>query len=529
MMLCTRIPWADDNRRLSRVSTVTYRPGRDRSVSSNMNDVGTSTACGGRFCHPRRSRDQQHLSAAVLLAASGGLSGGLLRALDQNGNAIELVSLDLHRLDPDVVAVSLSLEPPVRRYVAPSRGANPTVPTRADFGLSPLALYSSRRITASQLKTRKHLLPGSWSVLTARLRTDFLDDDPLLVVRLSNTNGNVERKLPAIQAWTERAHECGVRRAALIERLAIGRKELTRLNRFGQVVETGRRTQGWHRRHAAETPALKPRIYYRAVDRYERVRTAWPGRDKPSADQYGVRILGYHRISDDDDVLAVRRDEFRRQMEAVLACGGHVVRLDAAVDLLTHPLEGLYICVTFDDGYRDTLDYAAPVLRELGIPATVFLPTAMIDGRMTYSWYRGVPPASLDWDGVTELVADGSIDVQSHSRTHPRLPALDERRAFAELSGSKDDIERHVGTPVSSFCYPAGLYGPRDAKLVLESGYRSAVTCRPGLNQTGVDPTQLFRNLVGWSDDLQRFTAKLAGRLDTPSRLTGAMQRWRAK
>jgi hypothetical protein len=53
------------------------------------------------------------------------------------------------------------------------------------------------------------------------------------------------------------------------------------------------------------------------------------------------------------------------------------------------------------------------------------------------------------------------------------------------------------------------------------------VTCRPGLNQPGTDPTQLLRMLVSWGDSLERFEAKLAGRLDGPSRLTEAMQRRR--
>jgi peptidoglycan/xylan/chitin deacetylase (PgdA/CDA1 family) len=127
------------------------------------------------------------------------------------------------------------------------------------------------------------------------------------------------------------------------------------------------------------------------------------------------------------------------------------------------------------------------------------------------------------------LTAGGLVDVQPHTRTHPRLTALDDSEARWELETSKADIERHLGVPVTSVSYPAGLYGARDARLVLELGYRAAVTCRPGLNTTATDLVELRRNLIGPRDDARRFRAKLYGLLDAPSRLTEAMQRRRGR
>jgi peptidoglycan/xylan/chitin deacetylase (PgdA/CDA1 family) len=275
------------------------------------------------------------------------------------------------------------------------------------------------------------------------------------------------------------------------------------------------------------TPALKPSPYYRAVDLLERARMV-RRRSWPTGMQAGVRILAYHRVSAERDPLAVTPDAFRRQMEAVLSHDARVVSLDTGLELLVQAVTEPCICVTFDDGYLDTLENAAPILRELGIPATVFLPTAMIDGRAGYDWYRRKAPPALTWDGVAELIADGLIDVGSHSRTHARLPALDDDRVREELAGSKRDIERRLRRPVAAFCYPAGLYGSREARLVQELGYRGAVTCRSGLNRGGEPPAELRRTLIGWADDARRFEAKLAGLLDEPSRLTEAMQRRRA-
>ena len=440
-----------------------------------------------------------------------------------------LPEMDFHLIGGDVVAETQSLPPNVILHGSLSRAAYRDVLAEADFGVGPLALHRIGMAEASPLKVREYLLHGL-PVLTAHHDTDFLNENPWFLLRLPNSDGNVEHDLPAIRAWIGAVQGRRVPRAEVMGRLAHEGKELARLDFLRQLADAPpSTTRGRSSRRSAtvETPALKPRAYYRAVNLYERARTAGSGWTAPAAEQPGVRVLGYHRVADDGDVLAVRRDDFRRQMEAVLASGARIVRLDAAVELLKRPVEGRYVCVTFDDGYRDTLEDAAPILSELKIPATVFLTTAIVDGQMNYHWYRGAAPPALDWDGVAQLVADGSIDVQSHSRTHPRLPALDERQAFDELAASKLDIERRVGRPVSTFCYPAGLYGAREARLVRETGYRNAVTCRPGLNQAGTDPTQLLRTLVSWSDDLGRFEAKLAGRLDRPGRLTEAVQRRR--
>lgn len=280
---------------------------------------------------------------------------------------------------------------------------------------------------------------------------------------------------------------------------------------------------------SARTPPLKPRAYYAAVGILEKV-TSLRRLRAPVAREHGVRILCYHRVSGDRDVLAVSPDAFRRQIDAIAESGARVLRLDAALDVLAGPVEDFYVCVTLDDGYRDALDVAAPILREFSIPATVYLPTAMIDGTAVYDWYgKRQPPPALDWHDVRELIADGLIDVQPHTRSHSRLTALDDDTARWELEESKSDIERNLGVGVTSISYPAGLYGPRDVRLVNEAGYRAAVTCRPGLNTSNAHLAELRRNLIGARDDINRFRAKLHGQLDAPSRLTEAMQRRRAR
>jgi peptidoglycan/xylan/chitin deacetylase (PgdA/CDA1 family) len=253
----------------------------------------------------------------------------------------------------------------------------------------------------------------------------------------------------------------------------------------------------------------------RAALRVYRATRLWCARRRPAPDWQGVRILGYHSIGALRHTLAVRPDAFRAQMETVAASDATPISLAAAVELLAAgPVTGRHVCVTFDDGYRDNLTVAAPILRELEIPATVFVATGAVDGTAPFYWFDDPPPA-LSWDECRELAADPLFDVQPHTRTHPWLPQVSEDRARDEIAGSRADLEAR-GFAATTFCYPGGLYGDRERRLVQEAGYAAAVTTDQGVNPGGGDPHVLRRTLIYLEDGLSDFALKLSGALDRP-------------
>src|SRR4051794_36123063 len=135
----------------------------------------------------------------------------------------------------------------------------------------------------------------------------------------------------------------------------------------------------------------------------------WLARSRGRLDENGLRILFYHRVSDDDDLLAVSPRRFRQQMELLAAKGYDVLGLAAAADLLNAGVvPRRSVVLNFDDGYRDVAENALPILEQLGFPATVFLPTGVIDGMTTFSWYREQPPL-LAWDDIRELDRGGTL------------------------------------------------------------------------------------------------------------------------
>lgn len=267
--------------------------------------------------------------------------------------------------------------------------------------------------------------------------------------------------------------------------------------------------------------SLRSGPYYVARASFERVRLVTSRTDDSGAPC--VRILAYHRVSDDRDYLAVRPSVFRRQLEVVLERGYVPIALDRAVELIgrRRGFEGRYVCVTFDDGYLDNAEVALPHLEELRIPATIFLPTAVIDGEADYHWYDNPPPA-MTWADVRAVEAGGLVSFEPHGTTHRAMPSLPPDVVREEMVESRRAIESELGRPASIFCFPAGLYGPRETRIAREIGYRAAVTTMPGANGPGDDLFELRRTVIAWSDTPRTFALKLDGAIDQLS----PIERW---
>jgi peptidoglycan/xylan/chitin deacetylase (PgdA/CDA1 family) len=253
----------------------------------------------------------------------------------------------------------------------------------------------------------------------------------------------------------------------------------------------------------------------------------WLARSRGNLDRSGVRIVFYHRVSDDDDELAVAPRRFREQMELLATEGYDVVDLAEAVRRLEagRSLERT-IGLNFDDGFRDVADNALPVLERLGFGATVFLPTGVIDGTASFAWYER-QPALLSWEEVARLDRAGTLRFEAHTVTHPNLLLLSDAASRREIAQSKLDLERRLGRRVEAFCYPAGLFGERERRFVAEAGFRAAVSCEPGLNRPGEDLLTLRRRQIDPRDGLLDFRAKIGGGHDTPLPLRGLYRRAR--
>ncbi len=88
------------------------------------------------------------------------------------------------------------------------------------------------------------------------------------------------------------------------------------------------------------------------------------------------------------------------------------------------------------------------------------------------------PPRSLTWSMLTEMRRAG-FTIGSHTRTHASLPMETPEDTVAELVGSKQALEAHLGEPVVHFAYPGGHFTPQIVDAVTAAGYRFAYTACP--------------------------------------------------
>jgi peptidoglycan/xylan/chitin deacetylase (PgdA/CDA1 family) len=275
-------------------------------------------------------------------------------------------------------------------------------------------------------------------------------------------------------------------------------------------------------------PGVGATLPYPVKAAVTRIRSAaWLARSRGALDLDAPRILMYHRVSDDKDELAVPPHRFRRHMDFLAEEGIAVVDVPTLGELLDAgetPVRT--IGLSFDDGCRDVAENALPVLAEHGFRATVFVATGVTDGRSTFAWYRKQPPL-LSWNEIGQLEREGVLEFEAHTVTHPNLLVLDDEAAAAEIARSKSELEERLGREVTTFSYPAGLFGLRERRYVAEAGYRFAVSCEPGVNVPAGDRLALRRRQIDARDAFLDFRAKVGGGHDSPLPLRGVYRRLR--
>jgi len=198
-------------------------------------------------------------------------------------------------------------------------------------------------------------------------------------------------------------------------------------------------------------------------------------------------IVLYHRVNDQtDDTLTIGLQRFA---EHVTILKHAYVPVDSVALVrkvkLGERIPRDTVAVHFDDCYRDVLTHAAPILKQAGMPASVFISTGFIGTQRVFSHDSETCPASLDnlnADDILTLAGEGWV-VGSHTVNHANLGAASDDEVRFEVGQSRKDLEAILGKPVSLFSYPFGgrqHTRPGVAEIVCEAGYAAMFSAYGG-------------------------------------------------
>lgn len=276
----------------------------------------------------------------------------------------------------------------------------------------------------------------------------------------------------------------------------------------------------------------------------------------------GVTVLMYHRVLEEREAVEapipsiVMPVPWFRQHVQWLAANTRVLTVTEALERDSSrsrsgkPL----VCLTFDDGYRDNFELAAPILEEHGVRGTFFVTVGHVmdrtplwydrairlfdhfggqelrrsvkssddspvprlgDRREWINWLKDGPHAHrlrvldalqddadvsadavdcqlMTIEQVIELATRGH-EIGSHTLTHPILTQLDDDELECEIGASRREFASTTGLDIDGFCYPNGDHDDRIVMAVRQAGYRYACGVQPGRNLQEEDRYRLKR------------------------------------
>jgi peptidoglycan/xylan/chitin deacetylase (PgdA/CDA1 family) len=228
-------------------------------------------------------------------------------------------------------------------------------------------------------------------------------------------------------------------------------------------------------------------------------------------------ILMYHQIDASPARgtplrgLTVTPGSFARQMALLRLFGYRGVSMTELEPYLRGEATGKVVGITFDDGYRNNLEHALPVLQTNGFTATCYAVSAPHKGRNAWDEVDGVPQKPLFTPDDMLHWVNAGMDLGAHTRHHADLTSIDCEQALDEIAGCKQELQNITGQQVRHFCYPYGRYTAEHVQMVKDAGYITATTTHRGRAMAGDNLLELHRVLIAHSTHLLLFGAKTIG------------------
>ena len=203
-------------------------------------------------------------------------------------------------------------------------------------------------------------------------------------------------------------------------------------------------------------------------------------------------IFTLHRVLPDapapfapNSILQIRPDFLEAVILRARKAGFDIVDLDEAARRIIAEGAKPFIVLTFDDGYRDNLVHALPILRKHAAPFTLYIPTGLIDG-VGLVWWQALEDIIAANDVVVFEMPEGPYygdggTLEQKSATFAQV--YERYRKMPEIEQSANVLEAQFGKRPKHLSYPIGgvaAAGPREFAAATDLGFAPAVTTRPG-------------------------------------------------
>jgi peptidoglycan/xylan/chitin deacetylase (PgdA/CDA1 family) len=276
-------------------------------------------------------------------------------------------------------------------------------------------------------------------------------------------------------------------------------------------------------------------------------------------------ILYYHRVLEDKDFnkiigpnkeLSIKKSDFIKQMNFIKKNCHPISIADIKKNIKTKKTK---IIVTFDDGYKDNLKIAYPILKKNNIPFTIYIISRIVKGDTWVWWFElweylffknnfshffetvknfhkikenlykmdlkqqkdffkkmtgriqrpNYKDLFLNYKDIKKLNNDPLCTIGSHTHDHLSLKSNKKNNIKKEISYSKKILENQLNTKVNYFAYPYGHYNSAGIKLLKKYRYINAVTTEYHNNSNSV--YLLPRIAIGHNINLAAFERKILG------------------
>lgn len=229
-----------------------------------------------------------------------------------------------------------------------------------------------------------------------------------------------------------------------------------------------------------------------------------------------VPILMYHQVSDAPCVrflkYTVTGRAFAAQMKWLAENDYNTIDLPTLLARRRGgaPIPKRAVVITFDDGFRECANVAAPEMDAHGFSATFFLVAGLMgDSSRWLMTERGIEFPIVSWDDARQLERAGHR-CESHSMTHPRLAELSPGACRDELARARAMLEDELGHPARYLAYPFGSENRQVRDIAADCGYDAACTVAIGISAAGDDVYALPRVPVLGTDSLLDFASRIS-------------------